>query len=183
MDYLGSLEDFEDSDRKLSASVHFILIVNGFLLAAYYTIFSKGIPHSETTVSVFLMIVQSFPPQLYSAGLSGPVVENFLLALMHLAVVIPIFASIGFCIGVVNAGIWNRQRKSYWDSYELIEREDHALVLYSLAAKAMGFGVIGLYSVSLVPFIGGVGALIVWIGSAFFILYSYLSRKVFSAFY
>lgn len=178
-----SLNAFNESDKKLSASVHYVLIINGFLLAAYVALLTKGLSEPQSNTTLFFLSLQAIPPEIITASFSVPSYSSFLMGFMHLAVVIPLFGSIGFCIGVINAGIWHHQRKGYRVISELIERETSALKLYSFATKLLGLGIIGLYSVSLIPFVGLPPALLLWFFSALCLGVLFIKRGLFSKFF
>lgn len=178
-----SLDAFNESDKRLTTSVHYLLIINGFLIAAYVALLTKGLSEPQSNNTIFFMSMQAIPPELITASFSWPSYNSILMGFMHLAVVLPLFSSVGFCIGVINAGIWPRQRKGYRVTPELIEREDSAIKLYAFATKLLGFGLIGLYSVSIIPFAGILPAIILWVVSVLCLVLLFVARGLFSKFY
>ena len=52
-----SLDAFNESDKRLTTSVHYLLIINGFLIAAYVALLTKGLSEPQSNNTIFLGIV------------------------------------------------------------------------------------------------------------------------------
>ncbi|MEN6518393.1 MAG: hypothetical protein ABFC38_09375 [Methanospirillum sp.] len=150
------MERFDGNHDKIARNSHYIILLNGIILAAYSTIFSRMSIDAAPIVNLTPIYNSTFMSNHVDVKtiLIHPYSAGVALILLHIFVLLPVFFSMLRCLGAVNSGLWDRVKKGPVAKSELIARERVALDSYTSAAKNAAFGAVGLIAVTFSIFVG-----------------------------
>lgn len=189
----GTITDtFSDNQDRLSKNANYIIIINGFLLTAFIAILlgnwsDPGVSHNYTVAHNLSSDIYTITGIPSSTGMEF--VLQIMVTLLSIVVIGPIIYSLLFCLGTVHAGVWERVKEGEISREKLIQREEAAFDNYEKAAKALLYGIVGLYAFSFSPITGkdspitgAITALLIYVVSAAILSVVIKRYKVFGRF-